>query len=140
MQSIERFQKRCFKTVLWYYSIEVLMTKFLGLVITGLFWSWVRLDSMSPWYKRTKAKSKTNFRYWKATQFRYKTFSNIAAEKQSYHCGPYWEAYIYIATEELLSNISSMNSLTSLQLAEQTSKYKYLDNISKHKYNERIAY
>ena len=45
------------------------------------------------------------------------TFSDIAAEKQNYHCALQWQAYIHIATEELLSDLSSMNSLTEVSSA-----------------------
>ena len=91
------------------------MTKFQGLTITGPSWSWVWLS---------KKEDKFYVRYWIASQSRYKTFSDVAAEKQSHHCAPHCQAYIHIATEELISDISSMNSLAeffseaSLQLSE----------------------
>ena len=41
-----------------------------------------------------------------APQSRYKTFSDVAVEKQSYHFAQHWQAYIHIATKEILSDIS----------------------------------
>ena len=65
-------------------------------------------------------------RRWIASQSRYKAFSDIAAKKQSDHCVPYCQAYIHIATEELLRSISSMNSLAkfSSEATLQLAKHK----------------
>ena len=80
------------------------MTEFQGSIIAGIFDP--ELDPISPWHKRSKAKNKTNFRLniKKASQSRYKTFSDIAAEKQYYHCTPHWQVYIHIATEIQMKN------------------------------------
>ena len=95
---------------------------FKGWQLTDFYW--VRFYVSMTQEKQSEKQGKFLVRYWIASQSRYKAFSDIAAKKQSYHCAPHWQAYIHIATEEPLSDISSINSLAkfsseaSLQLAK----------------------